>query len=213
MKPSFSNLTLSIILILVLAGCNMPNEGTATPEAGIVPTKVAATLGAMTRSAQLTPLASPISATVTQPTTTFTPTATLTPTATVTAGPSPTATLTPKPTNTAAATKTPIPDPGSIAGNILGYPYGSLPGLAIVAFGQEPPYNYSYLITGAGTTYYSMSSSYLIPGHFQVVAYDSDGHSGGCTALVLVKSNQTVNCDIINWGGGYPPKPAAVPNP
>jgi hypothetical protein len=213
MKSTVSRLALLMLLILILAGCNMPNEGTATPEAGILSTKVAATLAVLTQSAQQTPLASPTLPTVVQPTITFTPTATFTMTSTVTAGPSPTATLTPKPTNTAAATKTPIPDPGSIAGNILGYPYGSLPGLAIVAFGQEPPYNYSYLITGAGTTYYSMSSSYLIPGHFQVVAYDSDGHSGGCTALVLVKSNQTVNCDIINWGGGYPPKPAAVPNP
>jgi hypothetical protein len=82
-----------------------------------------------------------------------------------------------------------------------------------VAYGQEPPYNYSYLITGAGETYFSMSSNYLIPGHFQVVAYDSSGHAGGCTINVLVISNQTVNCDITNWGAGYPAKPSGVPSP
>jgi hypothetical protein len=85
--------------------------------------------------------------------------------------------------------------------------------LAIVAYGQEPPNYYSYLITGAGETYFSMSSNYLIPGHFQVVAYDSSGHAGGCTINVLVISNQTVICDITNWGGGYPAKPSGVPSP
>jgi hypothetical protein len=82
-----------------------------------------------------------------------------------------------------------------------------------VVYGQEPPNYYSYLITSAGETNFSMSSSYLIPGHFQVVAYDSSGHAGGCTVLVLVISNQTVNCDITDWGGGYPAKPSGVPNP
>ena len=73
---------------------------------------------------------------------------------------------------TLAPSTTPIPKPGSIAGAISGYPYGSLPGLAIVAFGQDPPYYYSYMITNPGATSYSMSSNYLIPGPFQVVAYD-----------------------------------------
>jgi hypothetical protein len=81
-----------------------------------------------------------------------------------------------------------------------------------VAYGQEPPYNYSYMITGGGA-YFSMSTIYLIPGHFQVVAYDSSGHAGGCTFNVLVISDQTVNCDITNWGGSYRAKPSGVPSP
>jgi hypothetical protein len=220
MKPIFSRLAPSMLLILLLAGCDLPGGAGTTPDAGTVSTIVASTLVALTRSAVQTPLASPTSfssPTLGLPTNTASPTQTLTltptPTLTITAGPSPTITLTLKPTNTNAPTKTPIPDPGSIAGNILGYPYGSLPGLSIVAYGQEPPYNYSYVITGAGTAYYSLSGSYLIPGHYQVVAYDSSGNSGGCSTLVLVVSNQTVNCDINNWGGGYRAKPAAVPNP
>ncbi len=64
-----------------------------------------------------------------------------------------------------------------------------------------------------GASSYSMSSDFLIPGQFQVVAYDASGNSGGCTALVTVISEQTVTCDITNWGGGYPPKPSSVPNP
>jgi hypothetical protein len=116
-------------------------------------------------------------------------------------------------TLTLAPSFTPIPKPGSIAGGISGYPYGSLPSLAIVAFGQDPPYYYSYMITNPGSSSYSMSSSYLIPGQFQVVAYDASGHSGACPSLVTVISDQTVTCDITNWGGGYPPKPSSVPNP
>jgi hypothetical protein len=108
---------------------------------------------------------------------------------------------------------TPIPKPGSIEGAISGYPYGSQPSLAIVAFGQAPPNYYSYMITNPGVSSFSMSSNYLIPGQFQVVAYDASGHSGGCPALVTVISEKTVTCDISNWGGGYPPKPSGVPNP
>jgi hypothetical protein len=210
MKPSSSRLAPSLFLVLLLAACSLQNGSTPTPGTNIVPTIVASTLAAMTLTPQQSPLASPTIPTSTPlapPTATQTLTQTFTPTSTVTAGPSPTITPTLKPSNT------PIPDPGSIAGNITGYPYGSVPGLAIVAYGQEKPYYYSYIITGAGTTYYSMSSSYLIPGHFQVVAYDASGHAGGCTTLILVISNQTVNCDITNWGGSYPPKPASVPNP
>jgi hypothetical protein len=129
----------------------------------------------------------------------------------------PTATL--EPTNTKAPTETlrptitSTPAPGTIAGSISGYPYGSVPGLAIVAFGQEPPYNYSWMISGLGETYFSMSSSYLVPGHYQVVAYDASGHAGGCTVLVLVISDQTVNCDITDWSAAYPAKPSGVPSP
>lgn len=212
MKSNFPRLAISVLFIMLLAGCNLPNGGVTTPGTATIDTKVALTEVALTQSAQQNLPASPTSSstsTLIQPTITLTPT--LNPTNT--AGPSPTETPTLKPTNTSAPTNTPIPAPGSIAGNISGYPYGALPGLSIVAFGQEPPYYYSYLITGAGTTYYDMSSSYLIPGHFQVVAYDASGHAGGCPVLVLVKSNTTVNCDITNWGGGYPAKPSGVPNP
>jgi len=168
------------------------------------------TLAVFTQSAQAVSFSSPTleprpSPTLPQPTNTIS--VALTPTFTPKLGPTPTQTLGLAPTNT------PIPKPGSIAGNISGYPYGSQPGLAIVAFGQERPYNHSYLITNPGDSSYSMSTIYLIPGQFQVVAYDSSNHSGGCTALVTVISEQTVTCDITNWGGGYPPKPSDVPNP
>ena len=213
MKPNIPHLANSILLILLLSACNLPNRGSSTPDDGVVGTRVALTQVAVTQSAQQTPLASPTSQTVNQPTTTQTSTLTPILNPTNTTGPSPTRTPTLNPTNTTAPTNTPIPDPGTIAGGISGYPYGSLPALAIVAFGQEPPYYYSYLITGAGTTYYEMSSSYLIPGHFQVVAYDSSGHAGGCIGVVLVVSNTTVTCNITDWGGGYQAKPAGVPNP
>jgi hypothetical protein len=116
-------------------------------------------------------------------------------------------------TLTLTPSNTPIPKPGTIEGGISGYPYGSLQKLAIVAFGQEPPYNYSYWITGTGNTSYSMTSDYLLPGKYQVVAYDSSNHTGGCPVIVTVISDQTVTCNITNWGGGYPAKPSDVPDP
>jgi hypothetical protein len=210
MKPSFSRLAFSLFLVLLLAACSLQNGSTPTPGTNTVPTIVASTLAAMTLSPQQSPLASPTAPTSTPlapPTATQTLTQTFTPTFTITAGPSPTVTRTPKPTNT------PVLPPGTIAGNIIGYPYGTVPGLAIVAYLQEAPYNHSYVITVSGQTYYVNNSEWLIPGHYQVVAYDSSGNAGGCTTLVLVISNQTVNCDITNWGGSYPPKPASVPNP
>ncbi len=71
---------------------------------------------------------------------------------------------------------------------------------------------YWYWITGAGQTSYSMDG-YIPPSVYQVVAYDASGHAGGCTGLVTVMSNQTVNCDITGWGGSYPTKPSKVPVP
>lgn len=212
MKRPFT-LFVSALMASCLCACNLP--GATTPggiDSGTVATKVVMTLAVFTQSAQPEPLSSPTleqlsSPTVSPPTPTLTLTVALTPTFTPTIGPTPTQTLTPAPSNT------PIPKPGSIAGAISGYPYGSQPSLAIVAFGQEPPYYYSYMITNPGANSYSMSSSYLIPGQFQVVAYDGSGNSGGCAALVTVISDQTVTCDITNWGGGYPPKPSSVPNP
>ena len=207
MKPIHFRLVISILLVILLAACNMPQGNVTEPVTGIVATRVASTLTALTQSILQTPIASSPSPTIEQPTNTQTPTLT------DTMGATSTQTSTLAPTGTTGPTDTPIPDPGTIAGSISGYPYGSIPRLTIVAYGQEQPYYYSYLITGVGETYFSMSSAYLIPGHFQVVAYDSSGHSGGCTVYVLVISKQTVNCDITNWGGGYRAKPSDVPSP
>ncbi len=202
---------ISALLVACLGACNLP--ATATPgqiDSGAVATGVVLTLEALTQSAQPAPLSSPTSQQLSSPTLglpTSTQPVAASPTLTPTLGPTATMAL------TLAPSATPIPKPGTITGNILGYPYGSLPSLAIVAYGQNPPNYYSYLTTNPGDTSYSMSSSYLIPGPFQVVAYDASGHSGGCTTIVTVISDQTVTCDITDWGGGYPPKPSNVPNP
>ena len=199
------------LLAACLSACNLPVATTPGGiNSGVVVTEVVMTMAVFTQSAQPVPLSSPTveqlsSPTQGQPTSTWT--IALSPTLTPTIGPTATMTLTQVPS------ATPIPKPGSIAGAISGYPYGSLPSLAIVAFGQDPPYYYSYMITNPGSTSYSMSSIYLIPGQFQIVAYDSSNHAGGCAAMVTVISEQTVTCDITNWGGGYPPKPSSVPNP
>jgi len=209
MKPIFPRLLISILLVILLAACNIPlGTGTGT-DTGTIATREALTLAASTQFTPQMLTASATSTALVEPSHTQTPT----PPPTGTIGPTDTPTPTLHPTETLEPSITPIPAPGTIAGGIIGYPYGPLPGLAIVAFGQEPPYYYSYLITAAGETYFTMSSDYLIPGHFQLVAYDSSGHTGGCTVTVLVISNQTVNCDITNWGGGYPEKPASVPSP
>ena len=205
MKPIFPRLIVPGLFILLLAACNMPQGGTTGPNSDTVSTKVALTLEALTQSAPLTGLGTPTSITFVPQIPTQTSTEML--------GPTNTQIPTNLPTGTTGPTDTPIPGPGTIGGSISGYPYGSVPRLAIVAYGQEPPYNYSYLLTAAGETYFEMSSSYLIPGHYQVIAYDSTGHKGGCTVNVLVITNQTVNCNITSWGGGYRDKPSGVPNP
>jgi len=210
MKRSFT-LFVSALLASSLCACNFP--GAAAPgviDSGMVATHVVLTLAVFTQSAQPTPLSSPTLEVLSSPTQgkpTSTNTMASTPTFTPTLGPSPTQTL------TLAPSFTPIPKPGSIAGAISGYPYGAQPSLVIVAYGQQPPYYYSYMVTNPGAGSYSMSSTYLIPGQFQVVAYDSSNRAGGCAAFVTVISDQTVTCDITNWGGGYPPKPSSVPNP
>ena len=208
-----NRLLISAVLVLLLAipACNLQQQdGVPTPDPRVI-TGVAQTYAALTRTAAFQGPTGVASATPDKRSSDTPPQSTATPT--VTAGPSSTPSITQKPTNTFAATSTPKPDPGSIAGAISNYPYGSVPGLTIVAYGQEPPYNYSYWITGAGSTYFEMTSQYMLPGNYLVVAYDADGHRGGCTAYALVKSNQTVTCDITNWGGGYPAKPANVPGP
>jgi hypothetical protein len=185
------SLLMVIFTTLLFSACNLPQTGSQGSGSVPVGTAVAETLAALTQSAQQspqasgqTPLAPPTLASLTQ-----------------TPGKLPTTTI------------TPIPKPGSIAGNISGYPYGPVPRLAVVAYGQEPPYNYSYVITDSGSSYYSMSTSYLIPGKWLVVAYDSSGNSGGCPVLVTVISDQTVNCDITDWASSYRSKPSGVPNP
>ena len=200
-----NKLILSVLLASSLGACNLPKVG--TPPGATIPdlvaTKVVLTLASFTQSApQETPLASPTSE---QPTNTVA--IALTPTST------PTVTLTPTITLTLAPTDTPVPKPGTIEGNISGYPYGSLPKLAIVAFNQEKPGTYSYWITASGSTSYSMTSNYLLPGKYQVVAYDASNHTGGCPVAVTVVSEQTVTCDITSWGGSYPAKPSGVPGP
>jgi hypothetical protein len=207
MKPIFPRLAASLIIVILLAACNLPQGGVNGPDSGTVSTKVALTLVALTQSAQQVPITSPGSPTSVQPAITQNPTLTGTTAPTFTQIPSL------PPTETIAPTNTPLSAPGTIAGSISGYPYGSIPKLAIVAFQQESPYNRGYVMTNAGETYYENSSNWIIPGHFQVVAYDSSGHTGGCTSIVEVISNTTVTCNITNWGGGYPSKPSFVPNP
>lgn len=197
---------------MILTGCNLPADVTVVPGDNLVATKVASTLTALTLTAGPARSITPTENLPGTPIPT-TPAPLNTPTQTSTGGPSLTPTLTLKASNTPAASNTPIPDPGVIEGGISGYPYGALPGLSIVAYQQEAPYNYGFVITGSGQTYYVNNSNWLIPGHYQVVAYDSAGHSGGCPSLVLVKSNQSVTCDITSWGGGYRAKPADVPYP
>jgi hypothetical protein len=200
-----------VLGVLLLSACNLPNQGEpkTTPTVGFEE-KVAQTLTAISQEKLLTPSQTVIPS---APTSTSEPTATPTATNTI----APTITFTPSktkaPTQTNAPTKTPIPKPGTIEGNISGYPYGSLPSLAIVAFKQEAPYNYSYWITAPGSSHFSMTSDYLIPGKYLVVAYDADGNSGGCPDLVTVKSEETVSCNITDWASSYPAKPATVPGP
>ncbi len=207
--PYCLRLIVCYLLITFLTSCNIPKRGTPGPGSGSVATNVALTLTALAQIGQLTTISSPNAPTMIHSTDTPTPTKR----PTVTIGSTDTLTPTTLPTPTLKSTITPTLAPGSIAGAITGYPYGSVPSLAIVAFGQEAPYYYSWMITGAGITYFSMSSDFLVPGHFQVVAYDSSGHTGGCPTIVQVKSDQTVTCDITDWGSGYPAKPPSVPAP
>ena len=152
MKKPFI-LVVSALLTSCLCACNLPGtvpQSGANP--GEVATAVVLTLASFTQTAQPLPLSTPTleqlsSPTLAQPT--ITPTIAMTATLTSTPGPSPTQTPTLPPTNT------PIPKPGSIAGAISGYPYGSQPALAIVAFGQQPPYYYSYVIINPGASSYS----------------------------------------------------------
>jgi hypothetical protein len=176
----------ALVFCLLLAACNMPGQTTDTGSAqSLVETSVAATVQALTQAAPpQQSLATPTLEGQAAPTLTSSP--------------------------TLDVTLTPEPGYGSISGGIIGYPYGDLPQITIVAFEQEAPYHYWYLLTIAGDTYFSMDG-YISSGKYQVVAYDPSGNTGGCVTIVEVKNNETVTCDITNWGSGYPAKPAGVP--
>ena len=169
-----------LAFVSVLVACNLPRTN-PTPEGEPVSSLVAATLLSMT-----TPLPSPtLAAWITAEAATYPPTEAATPTAGV----------------------SPTPQPGSIDGKILGYPYGSIPALTVVAFDKSSPYlKYWYWKTASGNTSYTMDG-YVSPGTYQVVAYDAGGHAGGCTTLVDVVSDQKVDCDITDWAGSYPANP------
>ncbi len=175
-----------LALVVLLSGCNLPLFSASTPDANAVATSVHATFLALTPAETKEVQATP----------------------TLEASPTP---ETPTPDAKATRTKTPVGPPGPIEGSISGYPYGAVPSLTIVAFEQEAPYNYSYFITASGSTYFSMTSEWMIPGTWLVVAYDASGNSGGCPTIVRVTSNQSVTCNITDWAGSYPSKPAGVP--
>jgi hypothetical protein len=93
---------------------------------------------------------------------------------------------------------------GIVAGSINGYPYGSLPQLAVVAFSQDTPYWY-WAGTAAGQVYYTVTD--LPPGDYQIVAYDDAGHAGGSPAIVTVTAGQTATADITDWASSWPDNP------
>lgn len=94
---------------------------------------------------------------------------------------------------------------GIVAGSISGYPYGSLPQLAVVAFSQDTPYYWYWAVTAAGQVYYTVTD--LPPGDYQIIAYDDAGHAGGSPAIVTVIAGQTTNADISDWASGWPANP------
>ena len=195
----------TILLISLLCACNLPKSGIAVMATNTPTAQAHLILLGLTQSPDQVPLSSS-----TLPASTHTPFSTPTLSSpTLTTAPS----LTPTLYLTITPSITPIPAPGTIAGSISGYPYGSLPALAIVAYGQNPPKNYSYIITTPGSTFFSMSTDYLLPGPFQVVAYDAAGNSGACPGFVTVISDQTVSCTISDWASSYRSKPSGVPNP
>jgi hypothetical protein len=169
-----------LVLVSALVDCNLPRTS-PTQEVDTVASLVAATLLSMA-----SPVPSP------------------TPTAPVTVE---VATILPTEAPTPTAGISPTPRPGSIEGSILGYPYGSIPALTVVAFDKSSPYRkYWYWKTASGNTTYAMDG-YVSPGTYQVVAYDAGGHAGSCTTLVVVVSDQKVECDITDWAGSYPASP------
>jgi hypothetical protein len=181
-------------LCIILVACNVPLiDANITPDTGMLQTGIAGTLqaltpsessGSMSGTATINRQSTPIQEATVSPTPSVSPTADLT------------ATL--------------EPGIGSVSGEIINYPYGAIPQLSIVAFEQEPPYHYWYVILGSGSTFFSMDE-FISSGKYQVVAYDPSGHKGGCTVVVAVKKDQMATCDITDWTGSYPDKPAGVP--
>ena len=94
---------------------------------------------------------------------------------------------------------------GVISGGIYGYPYGSLPGLRIIAFNKSSGYWY-LLDTVSGQSYFSMEE--LPAGTYQVVAYDDGGHAGGASGLIAVTGGKTANADINDWSSSFPADPS-----
>jgi hypothetical protein len=192
-----------IVLSLFLSACNLPQETQPGVSPDILKTQVAGTLTAIAQPGQPVPQDTPAQSSQATPSLSH-------PTSTLTLAASPTGQISRTPTTT------PIPKAGAIEGGIYSYPYGAMPALAVVAYDQQSS-KYWYAITTPGSTYYSMTDTankgYVSPGKYQVVAYDSSGRSGGCTAIVTVQSEQSVTCDITDWSGSYRGKPAAVPNP
>ncbi len=184
-----------VCCLLILSACNLQRAGQGQPagQPDLLATSVAATLEALENE---TPLAIPTQG------------------ESFMATPFPTMSLaaanTPFFTNIPLFTSTPEPGFGSIAGAIVGYPFGGSPRFAVVAYEQNPPYHYWYWITAPGAASYSMDG-YVSSGRYQVVAYSSDGPRGGCVTLIEVRKNETAICDITDWAGAYRDKPADVP--
>jgi hypothetical protein len=187
MMQNRTRLVSLFLCLVLLAGCNLPDDMGGEQTADEVATLVAKTLAALT---PLNPGDTPAPG---QPS--LTPEPSLTPSLT--------------PTWTLAVTAT--PKPGAIAGGVYGYPYGSLPGLTFVAFNQDSS-AYWWWINGAGLSYFG-TDPFIPPGRYQVVVYDSAGHSGACAGIVTVAADQTVTCDVTSWGGSYPSRPGGVPLP
>ncbi len=93
---------------------------------------------------------------------------------------------------------------GTIEGEISGYPYGSLPEMAVIFFSQSTKYWY-WIGTTAGQIYFSIND--LPPGDYQVVAYDGSGHAGGVPNIVKVTAGQSTYVILKDWVGTYPSDP------
>jgi len=182
------SLLLIILILAALSACNLQTAATtAAPNADDVATRVAATLQSLwTPTNPSAPLASP---------TAGAPAAAATETSsgpTETSGPTATSSI-----------------PGSISGSVIGYPYGAVPALSFVAFGQDSS-SWFWWANGAGQTSFS-TDNFILPGKYLVVAYDHSGHAGGCPGVITVTSNTDTSCDVSNWAGSFPAKPASVP--
>jgi hypothetical protein len=182
---------LLLLLSMIAISCK-PVATTTAQDQSLVATVVAATFQALT-------LQSPLQTSVL-------PSNTL-----VMSALAPTDQKTPIPSETATPSVTTTPGVGALSGGVYGYPYGTIPRLVFIAF-REGDGHWYYWINLAGMSYYS-TDEFLPTGRYQVVAYDSSGHAGGCVSIVEVKNNETAVCDITDWIGSYPGKPGDAPNP